>query len=217
MNKGKTKLTRHDAERLFEGLQPAKVNASARPENPFGPEAPEGSDVVNRVEEEPTIWKDNLITLPTAIELPQGYESVSQMREAMSQTLRVRWVREGLDEVVAEFPDGWAATRSSNGPAELRDANGVVRAVFGWAKGAELRMLPRYVIESQSNSANGLGSVLIRDRENGRILERSSNWSARTGTHHPDWAVLAAWLDLHYPDHRDPLRYWQDCEKDRQT
>ena len=47
MNKGKTKLTRQDAERLFEGLPPSNAKVSSRPENPFGPAA---SDVVKRVE-----------------------------------------------------------------------------------------------------------------------------------------------------------------------
>jgi hypothetical protein len=131
----------------------------------------------------------------------------------MTRALRVKWVREGKDEIVAEFPEGWTAVRPKSGAVELRDSSGRVRALFGWAKGAELRLLPRYVIESQANSSNGLGSVLVRDRENGRILERSSNWSAQTGTHHPDWIKLAAWLDAHYPDHRDPLRYWEDCEE----
>ena len=214
MNKGKSKLTRQDAERLFEGLPPAKASVSSRPENPFGPDV---SDVVKRVEDESALWKDNLITLPVSIELPPGYESVPRMREAMTRALRVRWVREGKDEVVAEFPEGWTAVRPESGPIELRDASGVVRGLYGWAKDAELRLLPRYLIESQANTSNGLGSVLVRDRGNGLILERSSNWSARTGTHHPDWTKLAAWLDLRYPDHRDPLRYWDDCEENRRT
>ncbi|SAK72455.1 nitroreductase [Caballeronia pedi] len=215
MNKAKPKLTRQDAERLFEGLPAgATTRASSRPENPFGPEA---SDVVKRVEGEAALWKDNLITLPVAIELPEGYDSVSRMREAMTRALRVKWVREGKDEVVAEFPEGWTAIRPGSGPCELRDASGVVRALFGWARNAELRILPRYLIESQNNGSNGLGSVLVRDRGNGRILERSSVWSARTGTNHPDWTKLVAWLDSRYPDHRDPLRYWDDCEKNIRT
>jgi hypothetical protein len=213
MNKGKNKLTRQDAERLFEGLPPAKVNVSNRPENPFGPATHE---ITRRADDEPTIWKDNLITLPVGIELPGGYTSVSQMREAMTRALHVKWVREGKVEVVAEFPEGWTAVRPISGPIELRDASGVIRAMYGWAKDAELRMLPRYALEAQSNSSSGLGSVLVRDRETSRIIERSSNWSARTGTNHPDWARLAAWLDAQYPDHRDPMRYWQDCEKNRQ-
>ncbi|SAL67854.1 hypothetical protein [Caballeronia humi] len=214
MNKGKTKLTRQDAERLFEGLPAAKSKTSSRPENPFGREV---SDVVKRVDDESTLWKDNLITLPAAIELPRGYESVSRMREGMARAWRVRWVREGKDEVVAEFPEGWTAVRSENGPIELRDGSGVVRALFGWAKNAELRILPRYLIESQANSSNGQSSLLVRDRGNGRILERSSIWSARTGTNHPDWTTLAAWLNLRYPEHHDPLRYWEDCEENIRT
>ena len=139
------------------------------------------------------------------------------MREVMALALRVKWVREGKDEVVAEFPDGWTAVRPGSGPSELRDPSGVVRAVFGWAKNAELRILPRYQIETQANSSTGLGSVLIRDRENGRVLERSSIWSARTGINHPDWTKSAAWLDSRYPDNHDPLRYWADREKNLRT
>jgi hypothetical protein len=89
----------------------------------------------------------------------------------------------------------------------------VVRALYGWAEDAELRILPRYLVESQANSSSGLGSLLVRDRETGQIPERSSIWSAQTGTNHPDWTRLSAWLDVRYPQYRDPLRYWEDCEK----
>ena len=202
-------LTRQDAERLFEGLPNGDVNKSSRPEDPFGTGV---FDVAKRVDNETTLWKDSLITFPMAIELPAGYESASRMREAMTRALRVKWVREDKNEVVAEFPDGWTAVRPESGPIELRDPAGVVRALYGWAKDAELRVLPRYLVESQANSSSGLGSLLVRDRANGHILERSSIWSAQTGTNHPDWTRLCAWLDLRYPQHRDPLRYWEDCE-----
>ncbi|MGF6935464.1 hypothetical protein OKW41_004626 [Paraburkholderia sp. UCT70] len=171
MKKGKTKLTRHDAERLFEGLPGGNVRVSGRPENPFEAGA---FDVVERVDDETKLWKDNLITLPMAIELPVGYESVSRMREAMVRAWRVKWVREGKNEVVTEFPEGWTAVRPESGPIELRDPSGVVRALYGWAADAELKILPRYLIESQANSSSGLGSLLVRDRGNGQILERSS-------------------------------------------
>ncbi|CAN7792649.1 hypothetical protein LJR034_009257 [Caballeronia sp. LjRoot34] len=210
MKKGKTKLTRQDAERLFEGLPNGNVKKRSRVENPFETGV---FDVVKRVEDETTIWKDSLITLPMAIELPAGYESASRMRGAMTRALGVKWGREGTNEVVAEFPDGWTAARPESAPIELRDPSGVVRALYGWAKDAELRVLPRYLLESQANSSSGLGSLLVRDRANGQILERSSIWSAQTGTNHPDWTRLSAWLDLRYPQHRDPLRYWEDCER----
>lgn len=209
MKKGKTKLTRHDAERLFEGLPAGNVRVSSRPENPFEAGV---FDVVKRVEGENKLWKDSLITLPMAIELPAGYESVSRMREAIVRAWRVKWVREGKSEVVTEFPEGWTAVRPESGPIELRDSSGVVRALYGWAKDAELKILPRYLVESQANSSSGLGSLLVRDRGNGQILERSSIWSAQTGPNHPDWTRLSAWLNLRYPQHRDPLRYWEDCE-----
>lgn len=210
MKKGKTKLTRHDAERLFEGLPSGNVRVSGRRENPFEAGV---FDVVERVNDETKLWKDNLITLPMAIELPVGYESVSRMREAMVRAWRVKWVREGKNEVVTEFPEGWTAVRPESGPIELRDPSGVVRALYGWAADAELKILPRYLLESQANGSNGLGSLLVRDRGNGQILERSSIWSAQTGTNHPDWTRLSAWLNLRYPQHRDPLRYWDDCEE----
>jgi hypothetical protein len=214
MKKGKTKLTRHDAERLFEGLPEGNVKVSSRPENPFEAGA---FDVVERVDDETKLWKDNLITLPMAIELPAGYESVSRMREAIARAWRVKWVREGKHEVVAEFPEGWTAVRPESGPIELRDPSGVVRALYGWAKNAELRILPRYLVEPKANSSNGLGSLLVRDRGNGQILERSSTWSAQTGTNHPDWTRLSAWLNLRYPQNHDPLRYWEDCEENVQN
>ena len=211
MKKGKTKLTRHDAERLFEGLPAGNVRVSSRPENPFEAGV---FDVVKRVEGENKLWKDSLITLPMAIELPAGYESVSRMRESMARAWRVKWVREGKSEVVTEFPEGWTAVRPESGPIELRDSSGVVRALYGWAKDAELKILPRYLVESQANSSSGLGSLLVRDRGNGQILERSSIWSAQTGPNHPDWSRLSVWLNLRYPQHRDPLRYWEDCEEE---
>jgi hypothetical protein len=210
MKAGKAKLTRQDAERLFEGLPASNAKASRRPENPFGPDT---SNPARRVDEESTLWKDNLVTLPFGIELPRGYSSVSQVRDAMARAWRMRWVREDKTGVVAEFPEGWSAVRPESGPVQLRDASGVVRALYGWAKDAEVRILSRYIVEAQSNSTSGLGSVLVRDRAKGLILERSSNWSARTGTQHPDWAKLVAWLDSRYPDHHDPLRYWDDCEE----
>jgi hypothetical protein len=214
MNKGKTKLTRADAERLFEGLPASNVRVSSRPENPFGPEK---TKVIDRVEGEETIWKDNLIRLPSAIELPKGYESLAGMRDAIARALAVKWLSESKDEVVAEFPEGWEAVRPNTGPTELRDPSGVVRGLFGWAQDAELRLLPRYSVESQENSSNGQGSVLIRDRANGRIIERSTIWSAQTGRSHPDWTKLVAWLDQRFPDHHDPLRYWDDCESNLRT
>jgi hypothetical protein len=213
MMKGKTKLTRHDAERLFEGLPEGNVKVSSRPENPFEVGM---FDKVERIDDEAKLWKDNLITLPKAIELPAGYESASRMRESMVRAWRVKWVREEKNEVVTEFPEGWTAVRPDSGPIELRDPSGVIRALYGWAKDAELKILPRYLVESQANGSNGLGSLLVRDRGTGQILERSSIWSAQTGTNHPDWTRLSTWLNSRYPEHRDPLRYWEDCEKNIQ-
>jgi hypothetical protein len=91
MKKGKAKLTRHDAERLFEGLPKGNVRASSRPENPFDAGV---FDVVKHVDDKAKLWKDNLITIPMAVELPAGYESVSRLREAMVRAWRVKWVRE---------------------------------------------------------------------------------------------------------------------------
>ena len=70
MKKGKAKLTRLDAERLFEGLPARDVRGASRPANPF--EAGE-RDVVKRVDDKATLWKDNLITLPMAVVFPTGW------------------------------------------------------------------------------------------------------------------------------------------------
>ncbi|NPT57785.1 hypothetical protein [Paraburkholderia elongata] len=210
MKSGKSKLTRRDADDLFPDLQQSGAHLASRPDNPFGEDVSRTTE--RRDRDEASLWKDNLVTLPIAIELPPGYASVSQVREAMERAWRVKWIRESGNEVVAEFPEGWAAIRPASGAVELRDASGVVRAVYGWAGDAEVRLLPRYRVESQENSSSGLGSLVVRDRENGQILERSSTWSAQTGTNHPDWTRLSVWLDKQYPLHRDPLRLWTDCE-----
>ncbi|AJZ60432.1 hypothetical protein OI25_2793 [Paraburkholderia fungorum] len=213
MKNGKPKLTRRDADGLFPDLQQGGARLASRPDNPFGEDVSRPTDRRDRGEAK--LWKDNLVTLPAAIELPPGYESASHVRDAMERAWRMKWVRESGNEVVAEFPEGWAAARPPSGAVELKDATGVVRAVYGWAGDAEVRLLPRYRVETQENSSSGLGSLLVRDRESGQILERSSTWSAKTGTNHPDWARLSAWLDTQYPLHRDPLRLWTDCEANR--
>ncbi|MFM0730955.1 hypothetical protein PQQ52_10745 [Paraburkholderia sediminicola] len=210
MKNGKPKRTRQDADNLFPDLQHSGTHLASRPDNPFGEKV--AAPIARRERDEASLWKDNLVTLPAAIELPPGYKSVPHVREAMEKAWRMKWVRESGNEVVAEFPEGWAAIRPPSGAVELRDATGVVRAVYGWAEDAEVRLLPRYRVESQANSSSGLGSLVVRDRENGNILERSSIWSAQTGTNHPDWARLSTWLDKQYPGHRDPLRLWADCE-----
>ncbi len=211
MKKGKAKLTRQDAERLFSGLPGGSIStsASSRPVNPF-----EGSgfETIERAADESRLWKDNLVTLPMAVELPSGYESAARLREAMARAWRVKLVREGGHEIVVEFPEGWKAIRPASGPIELRDPANTVRAVYGWAEDAELRILPRYQVESQTNSSSGLGSLLIRDRASGKILERSEIWSSLIGSRHPEWSRLTGWLNERYPQHRDPLRYWEDCE-----
>ncbi len=211
MKQGKPKLTRQDAERLFAGLPGENTSRpSSRPANPFGGGNP--FDAARPAEKELKLWKDNLVTLPIAVVLPACYASLSQLREAMVRAWGVKWVRETSREVVTEFPEGWKAVRPATGPIELRDPSNVVRAVYGWAEDAELRLLPRYLVETQSNSSTGMGSLLVRDRANGQILERASNWSSLTGTNHPDWARLSGWINSHYPQHQDPLRYWEDCE-----
>lgn len=213
MKQTKPKFTRQHADGLFPDLKPSGAHVGSRPDNPFGEAPPAATERRDRGEK--ALWKDNLITVPMAIALPPGYESAARVREALTRAWRMKWVREAKNEIVAEFAEGWTAVRPASGPVELRDAAGVVRALYGWAEDAEFRILPRYRLESQENSTNGLGSLVVRDRERGLILERSSTWSAQTGTHHPDWARLSAWLDAQFPLNRDPLRLWTDCEKNR--
>ena len=136
MKQGIPKLTRQDAERLFAGLPGENTSRPSNPPtNPF--------DAARPLEKEIKLWKDNLVTLPIAIVLPACYASLPQLREAMARAWGVRWVRETSREVAAEFPEGWKAIRPSTGPIELRDPSNVVRAVYGWAENAELRLLSR--------------------------------------------------------------------------
>jgi len=104
--------------------------------------------VVERVDDETKFWKDNLITLPMAIELPAGYGSVSCMRESMTRAWRVKWVREGKNEVVTEFPEGWTAVRPESGPIELRDPSGVVHTCRSKASCSSKGNMPRMAYET---------------------------------------------------------------------
>lgn len=66
---------------FFEGCRLGNVKASRRPEYPFEAGA---FEPVESVDDKATLWKDNLITLPMAVVLPTGYESVSRIRDAMA-------------------------------------------------------------------------------------------------------------------------------------
>ena len=57
--------------------------------------------------------------------------------------------------------------------------------------------------------------LVVRDRGRNNSVLKDSFWDTRSGPNHPQWKILSDWLDKEYPDHRDPLRYWDDCEDNR--
>src|ERR1700759_4567324 len=113
MKNGKPKLTRQNADGLFPDLKPSGPHVGSRPDNPFG-DAP-AEAVERRDRGEKALWKENLVSLPMGIEVPPGYESAARVREAMERAWRMKWVREGKNEIVAEFPEGWSAARPKGG------------------------------------------------------------------------------------------------------
>ncbi|WP_323121658.1 hypothetical protein [Burkholderia alba] len=207
----KSRKARSELEKMFAGVQQGPTSTARRAENPFADTAPARSDDVTRTEPKSTIWKDSVVSLPVGIEVPPGYRSVEQVREAMQRAWQIKPVRQSRDAIEVELLPGWKASKLPNGTTEIRDAAGVTRAVYGWSHQAELRLLPRYAIESREGASDGKYQLIVRDRERNAILERSL-FSAQNGTNHPEWRKWNAWLDEAFPLHRDPLRCWGDCE-----
>jgi hypothetical protein len=209
MKKGKPKRTRQDAERLFDGLNRTKVNSTSRPENPFEVGA---FEVIERDDrDESKLWKENIVSLPVAIELPPGYGSADRVREGMGRAWCVQWLSVTTDRITARLPEGWGVDSSISGIAKIY-AVGVVRAEWSSGECAPMRLICRYRLEEQYHDKDDHCRIVVRDREFGRN-EKESFWDAKSGPLHPQWKTLSDWLDKEYPDHRDPLRYWEDCER----
>ncbi|MDE1183016.1 hypothetical protein [Paraburkholderia sp.] len=211
-NGDKSRNARQALENLFSDLPPSSAQSKPGKQNPF-----EDAERAARVDARPsgdgTIWKESVVSFPVAVEVPRGYESAAHVHEAMERAWKLRWHRKTKDELVTELAPGWGAVKLPDGSTEVRDSNGLPRAVFGWSEHAELRLLTRYTITSREG-ADGRYQVVAYDRQRNSVLERSL-FSAQSGTSHPEWARLMGWLAKLFPQHQDPLRYWDDCEAAR--
>jgi len=206
MGRGKPKYTRADAERLFGGLAPPTGTRSATsPVNPFD----DNYDVIERPENAPlSIWSKETVWLPTDIELPRGYESVDQVRDAMSRAWGMTWISETREGLMARLADGWEVVHQEAGGAKIYDGS-AFRAE--WASGghAKLRLLCRYRIESKFDPSDDRCQLVVRDGEvDWKPLEFSA-YAPESGPRHPEWTKWRAWLDREYPNHRDPFAYWE--------
>jgi len=205
IKKGKRRLTRRDADGLFPDLNKTGSGLASRPANPFG------DDPFERVEEKAEEYEIvRSYALPAPMELPPGYESLDHMREAMKRAWRIEWIRVNQTSAEVRLPAGWGVDRSLDGMLRIYHA-GVVRAEAVLTERALLRVLPRYRLVSDFH-ADDHCRLVIRDREyNDSILEESF-WAPESGLNHPEWRRMTELLDKMFPDHRDPLRYWEDCE-----
>lgn len=203
---GKRKLARADAERLFDGLNRTGDNSASRPANPFE----EGMfEVIDRPEEQASIWRNEGAWLPAGIELPPGYKTVAEVRDAMSQKWGITWLSEDRHGVLARLPEGWSVDRAYEGGGRLY-AGTFARAAWSAGEAAQLRLLCRYRVESKFDPSDDRCQLVVRDGEaDWRPLEFSA-YAPERGPRHPEWTKWRAWLDREYPGHDDPFMYWSD-------
>lgn len=204
MGSEKSKRARRAAESLFGNLPATGTTTASRPSNPFGDDpfsdaasvAPAGND---------------LVVLPAEFELPPGYDDSAAMRDALARAWRMDWIKVGKDECVVRLPLGWAADRSVDGILRIGSL-GVVRAEGRLVEGATLQILPRYYLKAEFHESDDHCRIVVRDRGRNNAILKDSFWDTRSGPNHPQWKILSDWLEKQYPDHLDPLRYWEDCE-----
>jgi len=149
---------------------------------------------------------DHLVPLPAAIELPPGYESVSQLRDAMERAWGLTWVSVSKDGYLARLPSEFGYRHTDDGSLEIY-RGGALRASRNPGEDAPLRLITRYGLESRFGDDDRC-QIRVRDRELERTVHESF-WEASSGPQHPAWKGLADWLDREYPNHRDPFAYWE--------
>ncbi len=203
---GKRKLTRADADRLFEGLKRTGANLAGRPANPFD----EGMlEVIDRPEGETSIWRNEVVLLPAEIELPAGYKTVTEVREAMTRNWGVTWLSEDRSRVTARLADGWSVDRSDTGNGKIY-AGSVARGEWASGEHAKLRLLCRYRLESKFDPSDDRCQLVVRDGEVDWKPREFSAYAPESGPRHPEWKKWQAWLDDKFPGHTDPFKYWSD-------
>lgn len=205
MSSEKSKRARQAAESLFGGGSTGKaMSSSGRKANPFDddPFKPVG---------QPSQGRDDLVVFPTQMEIPRGYDDAAHMRDVLARAWRMDWVKIGKDECVVRLPVGWRADRSVDGVLRIY-SDKVVRAEGRFGANATLQILPRYYLKAEFHDSDERCRIVVRDRDRGNSTLKESFWDTRSGPNHPQWKILSDWLDAQYPDHRDPLKYWQDCE-----
>lgn len=207
MGSEKSKRARRAAESLFGDLPATGSTAAGRPSNPFGDDP-----FHNPASATPA--GDDLVILPAQTELPPGYADSAAMRDALARIWRMDWIKVGKDQCVVRLPVGWVADKSVDGVLRIK-YEGIVRAEGRLVEGAALQILPRYYLKAEFHDSDDHCRIVVRDRGSNNAVLKDSFWDTRSGPNHPQWKLLSDWLDKQYPDHRDPLRYWADCEANR--
>ena len=201
MGRSKPKYTRGDADRLFSGLKSTGRSATSAL-NPFE----DDYDVIERPKNEPSIWSKETVWLPTEIELPPGYQSADQVRDAMTRSWGITWISETREGLMARLADGWRV-HPETGAAKIY-GGGAVRAEWTSGEHAKLRLLCRYRIESKFDPSDDRCQLIVRDGEvDWKPLEFSA-YAPESGPRHPEWKKWQAWLDREHPGHTDPFRFW---------
>ena len=163
--------------------------------------------------DEDAIDPKNMIRFTPHVELPEVYSSAEQVHKEMERAWRAYWVSKSTTEVCATLRRKWRSTVAGNGVVEILDTSGIVRAVGGRnAGGPPLKILSRWRIEEELYAPDAHYRLLVRDWENGDVL-RESSFAPVDRRPHPELAAMSKWLDKTYPEHRNPLRGWEDCER----
>jgi hypothetical protein len=182
-----------------------RSTSASRPVNPFGDDPFQSPSQTGY-----SPFDEELVKLPPEIELPPGYADAAAMRDALARIWRMDWIKIGKDECVVRLPVGWRADKSVDGVLRI-ERGGVVRAEGRLVEGAALQILPRYYLKAEFHDSDDHCRIVVRDRASKNAVLKDSFWDTRSGPNHPQWKFVSDWLDKKFPDHRDPLRYWEDC------
>jgi len=163
--------------------------------------------------DEEAIDPRDVIRFTPHVELPKAYDSADEVHREMERAWHAYWVSKSTTEVCATLRKKWRSRHAGDGVIEILDSSGIVRAVGGRnVSGAPLKILSRWRIEEELYAPDAHYRLLVRDWETGEVL-RESSFAPVDRKPHPEFAAIMKWLDKTYPDHSNPLRGWEDCER----
>jgi hypothetical protein len=183
--------------------------APRRQSNPFG------NDFAERIESDEDVI-EQIFTIPRALELPPGYESVDHLREAMCRAWGVEWGNFETSTVDILLPDGWGVVESGKGRFMICGGYVGFRAAWDRAPDAKVKLVTRYGIEQKFDPKDSHCQLIAVDRQMDSKVIHWSYWYPQSGENHPQWDEMHAWISDYCPGWKDPLLHWDDCERNNE-